>query len=463
MTDTAISQMPDDCDQVLPQIRRLVTPIPGPRSLALAKRQAAAVVHSIAPTMPVYAAAASGAVVVDVDGNSLIDLGSGIGTTSVGNAAPAVVEAAQQQLAAFTHTCFMTTPYELYIAVAERLAALYPRPAADAEQQPDQEYRALLMSSGSEAVENAIKIVRQATGRPGIVVLQNGFHGRTNLTLAMTGRARPYREGFGPFTPEIYRLPGSYPYRDQLAGPQAAAQLINLIEDQVGVGNLAAVLLEPIQGEGGVIVPAPGFVPTLAAWCKANQVALIADEVQCGMARSGHLWAIEHEGVVPDLLVTAKALAGGLPLAAVVGRSELMDCAAVGALGTTYGGNPAAAAACLATFDLIERNQLAERAAVIQQIVCQFLEDLAQTNRCLGQVRGRGAMIGVEVVHAGSKLPDPQTTTRWATAIRQAGVIVLNCGSHRNVLRLLPPLVIDERLLREGLAVIAQALAEVTA
>ncbi|MCL2780620.1 MAG: 4-aminobutyrate--2-oxoglutarate transaminase [Actinomycetia bacterium] len=435
----------------LPQERRLVTAIPGPRSQELAARAAAAIAKPVtSTTMPVFAAAAGGGVLVDVDGNSFIDFGCGIAVTTVGNAAPAVVAAVQAQAASFTHTSFATTPYPGYIEVAERLAALTPG---------DFPKRSLLINSGAEAVENAVKIARRYTGRQAIVVFDHAFHGRTNLTMGMTAKSMPYKSGFGPFAPEIYRAPMSYPYRDGLDGPAAAARTISQIEAQVGGANVAAIVIEPIQGEGGFVVPAPGFLPALAAWCRDNGAVFVADEIQSGIARTGDMFACEHEGVVPDLVTVAKGLAGGLPLSGVTGRAEIMDAIHPGGLGGTYGGNPIACAAALAALDTIEREGLLERARQIGAILSERLTALRAADPRVGDVRGRGAMQAIELVKPGGIAPDPATTLAVADKARHEGLIVLNCGTYGNVLRLLPPLSISDALLHEGLDVLAGALA----
>jgi len=325
--------------QDLVQERRLVTELPGPRSKELFARRQAAVSNGVSTLFPVFIERAGGGVLVDVDGNSLIDLGSGIAVASVGNAAPQVVANVTDQVAAFTHTCFMITPYEGYVEVCEELAAVTPGSHAK---------KSALFNSGSEAVENAVKIARHATNRTAIVVFDHAYHGRTNLTMALTAKNMPYKEGFGPFAPEVYRVPMSYPYRDGgVTGAQAAARAIDMITSQVGAHNVAAVLIEPIQGEGGFIVPAAGFLPAIAAWTKDNGALLIADEIQTGFCRTGAWFAADHEGIVPDLITTAKGIAGGLPLAAVTGRAEIMDAVHPGGLGGTYGGNPVACAAAL--------------------------------------------------------------------------------------------------------------------
>ncbi|GAA1741930.1 4-aminobutyrate--2-oxoglutarate transaminase [Aeromicrobium alkaliterrae] len=430
------------------QQRLLTTPIPGPRSTALMERKNGAVASGVGTTMPVFAVAAGGGVVVDVDGNHLIDLGSGIAVTTVGNAAPRVVAAVQEQVAAFTHTCFMITPYEGYVAVAERLNALTPG---------DHDKRTALFNSGAEAVENAVKIARVHTGRDAVAVFDHAYHGRTNLTMAMTAKNMPYKHGFGPFAGEVYRAPLSYPFRDGLDGAVAAARAIDVIEKQVGAENLACVVIEPIQGEGGFIEPAPGFLPALVDWCRANGVVFVADEVQTGFARTGDLFASDREGIVPDLIVTAKGIAGGLPLSAVTGRAEIMDATHTGGLGGTYGGNPVACAAALAAIETIEADGLLARAREIEAITLTRLRDLQASDPRIGDVRGRGAMIAVELVDPETADPDPELTKAVAAHAHRQGVIVLTCGTYGNVLRLLPPLSIGDELLHEALDVLAEA------
>ncbi len=435
----------------VPQRRHLTTPLPGPRSQELMARKSAAVAGGVGTTMPVFAAQAGGGVVVDVDGNSLIDLGSGIAVTTVGNSAPRVVAAVQEQVAAFTHTCFMVTPYEGYVAVAEALNRLTPG---------DHEKRTALFNSGAEAVENAVKIARAHTGRQAVVVFDHAYHGRTNLTMAMTAKSMPYKQGFGPFASEVYRAPLSYPFRDGgLDGATAAARALDVVEKQVGAVNVAAVVVEPIQGEGGFIEPAPGFLPALAAWCRENGVVFVADEVQTGFARTGDLFACDREGVVPDLVVTAKGIAGGLPLSAVTGRAEIMDAPHAGGLGGTYGGNPLACAAALAAIETVEQEGLVERARAVEALLKERLHALQARDARVGDVRGRGAMIAVELVRPGTTDPDPDLARAVSAAAHAEGVIVLTCGTYGNVLRLLPPLAIDDTLLGEGLDVLEAAFA----
>jgi 4-aminobutyrate aminotransferase/(S)-3-amino-2-methylpropionate transaminase len=439
------------------QSRHLATAIPGPKSAALIQRKAAAVSNGIGTTMPIYAARAGGGIVEDVDGNRFIDLGSGIAVTTIGNASPRVVDAVAAQAADFTHTCFMVTPYEEYVAVCEQLNRLTPVQG---------EKRSALFNSGSEAVENAIKIARSYTRKQAVVSFDHAYHGRTNLTMALTAKSMPYKHGFGPFAPEIYRAPLSYPFRDaefgkELAtdGEQAAKRALSVIDKQVGAANLAAVIIEPIQGEGGFIVPAEGFLSTLLAWCRSNDVVFIADEVQTGFARTGAMFACEHEGIDPDLIVTAKGIADGMPLSAVTGRAEIMDAPHVSGLGGTYGGNPVACAAALATIATIEADGLVARAAAIETLMKERLHQIQADDDRIGDVRGRGAMIAVELVKSGTTEPDADLTKALLAGAHAAGVIVLSCGTYGNVLRFLPPLTISDELLSEGLDVLTDVLA----
>jgi 4-aminobutyrate aminotransferase / (S)-3-amino-2-methylpropionate transaminase / 5-aminovalerate transaminase len=440
------------------QSRHLATEIPGPASLELSKRRAAAVSHGVGNTMPVFAARAAGGIVEDVDGNRLIDLGSGIAVTTIGNSAPRVVDAVCAQVADFTHTCFMVTPYEQYVAVAEQLNRLTPGSG---------EKRSVLFNSGSEAVENAVKIARSYTHKPAVVAFDHAYHGRTNLTMALTAKSMPYKSGFGPFAPEIYRAPLSYPFRDGLLdkelatdGELAAQRAIDVITKQVGAENLAAVVIEPIQGEGGFIVPAEGFLPALLDWCRRHNVVFVADEVQTGFARTGAMFACEHEGIEPDLTCIAKGIADGLPLSAVTGRAEIMDAPHPSGVGGTFGGNPVACAAALATIATIEADGLIERARQIERLMKDRLLALQVGDDRIGDVRGRGAMIAVEFVKPDTAEPDAELTNALATAAHAAGVIVLTAGTFGNVVRFLPPLTISDELLAEGLDILTGLLAE---
>ncbi|MFC6883874.1 MULTISPECIES: 4-aminobutyrate--2-oxoglutarate transaminase [Actinomadura] len=440
----------------LPQERRVVTEIPGPRSQALQERRAAAVPPGVGSVLPVYVTDAGGGVIVDVDGNSLIDFGSGIAVTGVGNANPRVAARVRAQAERFTHTCFMVAPYESYVAVCENLNRITPG---------DHAKRSILVNSGAEAVENAVKIARYATGRQAVVVFEHGYHGRTLLTMTLTAKNMPYKHGFGPYAPEVYRMPLAYPYRwptgPDNCGPEAAAQVAGEITSRIGASNVAAVVIEPIQGEGGFIEPAPGFLPAIAEFCRANGILFVADEVQTGFARTGDLFACEHEGVVPDLVTTAKGIAGGLPLAAVTGRADIMDKVHGGGLGGTYGGNPLACEAALAVLEEIENEKLTERARRIGETMLPRLRALAARHDVIGDVRGRGAMIAIEIVRdPATKEPAPELTAEIARRCHAAGLLVLTTGTYGNVLRFLPPLVIPEHLLHEGLDILETAFTD---
>ncbi|MEV6347317.1 4-aminobutyrate--2-oxoglutarate transaminase [Actinoplanes sp. NPDC051851] len=414
------------------------------------KRRVAAVARGVGSTIPFYIEKAGGGTLTDVDGREWLDFASGIAVTNVGNAAPKVVEAVRAQVERFTHTCFMVAPYESYVAVCEQLIELTPGSF---------EKRAALFNSGAEAVENAVKIARHATGRPAVVVFDHAYHGRTNLTMALTAKNMPYKHRFGPFAPEVYRAPMSYPLRDGgLDGAEAARKAIDVIEKQVGADNVAAVLIEPIQGEGGFIVPAPGFLPAIAAWASANGVVFIADEIQTGFCRTGQWFASEDEGLEPDLITTAKGMGGGLPIAGVVGRADLMDAVHAGGLGGTYGGNPVACAAALAAIETMRDLDLASAAQRIASILKPALVALAENDQGIADVRGRGAMIAVELVVPGGLDPDAARTAAVSQACHAAGLLTLTCGTYGNVLRFLPPLVISDEDLRRGIDILTTAL-----
>jgi 4-aminobutyrate aminotransferase/(S)-3-amino-2-methylpropionate transaminase len=438
----------------LPQRRNLVTEIPGPASRALMERRNGVVARGVSTTLPVFVTAAGGGVLLDADGNSLIDFGSGIAVTSVGNAASAVTRRVQAQVAQFTHTCFMVTPYTGYVEVCEELARRTPGTHAK---------RSALFNSGAEAVENAIKVARHYTGRSAVVAFDHAYHGRTNLTMALTAKNMPYKQGFGPFASEVYRVPMAYPLRwpDGPAACRAEALDVvkSLIHAQVGEQNVAAVIIEPVQGEGGFIVPPDGFLPGLAEFCRENGIVFIADEIQSGFCRTGDWFACDHEGVVPDLVTTAKGIAGGLPLAAVTGRAEIMDAVHPGGLGGTYGGNPVACAAALGSIATMEEQDLAGKARRIGEVMLPRLRKLAEAHPVIAEVRGRGAMIAVELTRPGTLEPDPAATAAVAAFCHKAGLVVLTCGTFGNVLRFLPPLVIGEDLLEEGLGILEDAFA----
>src|SRR4051794_34902732 len=436
----------------LTQRRSLLTEIPGPRSAEKLDRKKAYVADGVGTTLPVFIVEAGGGVLVDVDGNHLIDLGSGIAVVTVGNAAPAVVRNVQEQVAAFTHTCFMVTPYDGYVDVCEALAELTPG---------DHAKKSALFNSGAEAVENAVKIARVATGRDAVAVFDHAYHGRTNLTMAMTAKAMPYKFGFGPFAGEVYRLPMSYPFRETagIKGEDAAARAIDQLEKQVGADNVACVVIEPILSEGGFVVPAEGFLPALAAWCRDHGVVFVADEIQSGFCRTGEWFACDHEGVVPDLITTAKGIAGGLPLAAVTGRAELMDAVHVGGLGGTYGGNPVACAAALGSIEEMRSHDLPARARAVESLIRRRLDALASDHPVTGDIRGRGAMMAIELCAPGTIEPDAARAAAVAAYCHKSGVVVLTCGTWGNVFRFLPPLAISDELLEEAFDVVADAFA----
>jgi 4-aminobutyrate aminotransferase/(S)-3-amino-2-methylpropionate transaminase len=432
----------------------LVTEVPGPRSRALTARRGSAVARGVSSVLGAWVERASGALLTDVDGNTLLDLGSGIAVTGVGHAHPRVVAAVREQVERFTHTCFMVSPYEGYLEVCEALARLTPG---------DHDKRSVLLSSGAEAVENAVKIARTATGRDAVVVFDHGYHGRTNLTMAMTAKVMPYKKGFGPFAGEVHRVPMSYPFRDPrgTTGEQAARRALDLVEKQVGADEVAAVVVEPVQGEGGFVVPAPGFLPALQQWCRANGALLVADEIQTGFARTGAMFASEHEDVVPDLVTTAKGIAAGLPLAAVTGRAEVVDAVHPGGLGGTYGGNPVACAAALAAIEVYAEEGLVERAREIEGVIGASLRAAQQRLPAIGDVRGRGAMMALELVGPDGITPDPVAAATVSSRCHARGVLTLTCGTYGNVIRLLPPLVITDGQLAAGLDVLVGSLDEV--
>jgi len=429
----------------VPQDRLLRTEIPGPRSRELMARRNTAIPVGVGTTLGVFVARAGGGIIEDVDGNRLIDFASGISVTNVGNSAPRVVAAVAEQVERFTHTCFQVTPYLGYVEVCERLNQLAPGA---------QEKRTFLVNSGAEAVENAVKVARYATGRSGVVAFDHGFHGRTLLGMSLTGKAMPYKRGFGPFAPEVYRAAYSDPFR----GTGKLAETLDTLETMVGAASIACVVVEPIAGEGGFVVPEPGWLPGLAQWCRDNDVVLVADEIQSGFGRTGAWFACEHEGVVPDIVTTAKSLGGGLPIAAVTGRADLMDKVHPGGLGGTFGGNPLACAAALAAFDTMESEGLLERASRIGAVMLDRLEAMAASHPAVGDARGRGAMVAIELVGPDGITPDKAFTAKVAAACHAQGLLVLTAGTYGNVIRLLPPLVIPEDLLQEGLGILEAAL-----
>jgi len=437
------------------QVRKLLTSIPGPKSQEVIKRRAEAVSASLGMAIPVVVEKAGGGVIVDIDGNSIIDMGAGIAVVNVGNSADRVVKNVKEQVEAFTHTCFMIAPYLGYIQVCEALNRLTPG---------DHKKKSALFNSGAEAVENAVKIARNFTKRQAVVVFEHGYHGRTNLTMAMTAKNMPYKDGFGPFTPEVYRMPMSYPYRcDSCSGACQESVLdtvLHKIEKEIGAKNVACIVIEPILGEGGFIVPCKGFLPGLVKFTQENGILFIADEVQTGFARTGQMFACEDESIVPDLITTAKGIAGGLPLAAVTGRADVMDSIHPSGLGGTFGGSPIACAAALGAIATIEEENLVKRANELGLIMRSSLEAMKKKYPIIGDVRGRGAMQAIELVIPGSKDPNPAALTSVIKYCQQNGVLILSAGTYSNVIRLLPPLVMPEHLLKEALEVLEAGLAQ---
>ena len=431
----------------------LATTVPGPKSIELQKRRASSVSAGVGATLPIFVEKAAGGIVVDVDGNSLIDLGSGIAVTGVGNSASEVVKRVVAQVQNFTHTCFMVTQYEGYVEVCEALNRLTPGQHLK---------RSALFNTGAEAVENAVKIARAYTRRQAVVVFEHAYHGRTNLTMGMTAKSMPYKHSFGPFAPEIYRMPLSYPAHDGLTGQEAAAVAISRMDKEIGAENIAAIVIEPIAGEGGFIVPASGFLPALVEYAAVAKAVFIADEVQTGFCRTGKWFASEHDDIVPDLIVTAKGIAGGLPLAGVTGRAEIMDSVHPGGLGGTYGGNPLACAAALGSIATMEAENLVSRAQHIEVVMKPRLAKIAGDTGVIADVRGRGAMIAVEIVDGENRKPDAALTSAVAKECHANGVIVLTAGTYGNVLRFLPPLVISDELLDQALDIIEQAFHSLT-
>ena len=438
----------------LEQKRHVVTAIPGPNSVALQKRRTEVVSAGVGTMLPIFIEEAHGAILKDADGNHLIDMGSGIGVVTIGHTNERLVAAVQEQVAKLTHTLFTVAPYEPYVRAAELLTSHAPC---------GKKKKAAFFNSGAEAVENAVKIARKATGRTEIAVFDHSYHGRTNLTMAMNFKAHPYGTGFGPLAGSVHHAPMSYPFRDPegMTGPEAATRAITYLEKRVGASQLAALFIEPIQGEGGFIIPAPGFLLTLQEWTRANGIVLVADEVQSGMARTGKWFASEwEEGFEPDLITVAKGIAGGMPLSGVVGRAEIMDSAHAGGLGGTFGGTPTAVAAAVAVMEQFEEGGWFERAEQIGEILSGRLTAMQNNYPVIGDVRGKGAMQAIELVRPGSMDPNPEATDAVMKHCHQNGVLVLNAGTYNNVLRFLPPLAISDELLHDALDVLAAGLAK---
>jgi len=381
-------------------------------------------------------------------------MAAGIGVNNVGNSAQRVIDRVIEQVQAFSHTCFTVAPYQGYIDVCAKLNAHTPG---------THKKKSVLVNSGAEAVENAVKIARHATKRQAIVVFEHAYHGRTNLTMALTAKNMPYKEGFGPFASEIYRMP--MPYELRWLGDKATItadaleEVAHKIEKEIGAHNVAAIMIEPIQGEGGFIVPPKGFLPGLSKYCSENGIIFIADEVQTGFARTGNMFAVEAENVVPDMIITAKGIAGGMPLAAVTGRAEIMDAVHASGLGGTYGGNPVACAASLGVFETIEEDGLIQRAREVGELLGTSLRALAAKYPIIAEVRGRGAMQAIELVKPGSLDPNSEAMTQVINYCAKKGVLLLSAGTYSNVIRFLPPIVISDELLLDAMSVLDEAFA----
>src|SRR5512147_8966 len=435
---------------------RLQTEIPGPNSRALLARRARAVPKGVPAVTPIAVVHAEGAVLTDADGNRLIDFGGGIGVVNTGHRHPGVVEAVRTQLDRFAHVCFPVSTYEPYVELAERLNRITPG---------SHEKRTFFVNSGAEAVENAVKVARFFTGRQAILCFEHGFHGRTNLAMALTSKVMPYKKGFGPFAPEVYQIPYPYCYRcaEEPSGERccmaSAARLEQVLAATVDPGSIAAIIMELELGEGG-FVPAPvEYVQMLAAFARQHGILFIADEIQTGFGRTGRMFASEHYGLVPDLITTAKSLAGGLPLAAVTGRADVLDAAQPGGLGGTYGGNPLACAAALAVLEVMETENIAERGAKIGEKIRSRFKAWQGRFPVIGDVRGLGAMVAMELVKdRETRAPNKELTGKLQAEALKRGVILLSAGTLGNVIRVLVPLTVEDAVLEEGLAVMEAAL-----
>jgi len=437
----------------------LKTEIPGPRSRELYARREAAVPRGPYNATPIFVKEGKGAILTDVDGNRFIDFAGGIGCMNVGHANDAVAAAVAEQARHFTHTCFHVSPYESYVRLAERLNALVPG---------DGPKKTLFANSGAEAVENAVKIARAATGREAVIAFEDGFHGRTLLAMSLTSKVHPYKAGFGPFAPEIYRVPYAYCYRCSynLEYPSCGVACANALEDYfkryVAVENVAAIILEPILGEGGFVVPPKEFLPKLRDITQRHGILLIADEVQTGFGRSGKLFAIEHSGVQPDILIAAKSIAGGLPLSSITGRAEVMDAPGVGGLGGTFGGNPVSLAAAHAVLDQMQSGDILAKADRIGQAFAARAASWKERFPVVGEVRGVGAMWAVELVSdRKTKAPAKDATSAVSKKCYERGLVTISAGTYGNVIRSLMPLVISDEELTEGLTIFEGALSEV--
>jgi len=431
------------------QERLVVTEIPGPKSLALHERRKNAVSAGVGATFPVYIERAKGAIIVDVDGNHIVDMGGGIGVNTIGHADDAVIEAAFEQAQRFTHTLFTVNGYESYVRLCELLAQHTPGDFAK---------KSVLVNSGAEAVENAVKIARKFTGRPGVAVIDHGYHGRTNLTMSMNFKAMPYNLGFGPFAGDVHHAPNSYPFHDKLTGAEAAARTISWLDKRAGATDLACLVVEPVQGEGGFIVPADGYLPAMQKWCNDNGIVFVSDEVQSGIMRTGAYYASEHFGLVPDLVTTAKGVGGGFVIAAVTGRADIMDASHVGGLGGTFGGNPMSAAAAVQIFEEIEKRDLLGEAQRVGRVLGGALLDLQKKHNIIGEVRGIGAMQAIEFTEPGTDTPISDVVPFITAYAIKKGLLLLSAGTYGNVLRFLPPVITSDELLLDAVSIIDEAL-----
>ena len=421
-----------------------------PSNTALQARKEAAMAKGLGNLAPVYVERAAGAEVWDVEGNRYIDFGSGIAVVNTGHCHPKVIAAVKEQLERFHHTCLMVSPYPVAVELAERLNAIAP--ITDA--------RSIFVSTGAEAIENAIKIARAHTGRPGVIAFSGGFHGRTNLTMGLTGKVAGYKAGFGPFPGEIYHAPFPIAYHG-VSMAESLKALEMLFKVDIEPSRVAAIVIEPIQGEGGFYPVPEGFLAALRKICDDHGIVLVCDEIQTGFARTGRLFAVEHDGVEPDIITMAKGLAGGFPIAAVTGKAEIMNAAGAGGLGGTYAGSPLGCAAALAVLDVIEEEKLAERAIRIGDTITAALEKLQQAHPDrIGEIRSKGAMIAVELVKNGDpNQPDADLVKAIVAEAPKHGLILLSCGIRGNVIRILVPLTIEEAILEEGLGILAKVFA----
>ena len=431
--------------------------IPGAKSRDLMARRQKFVARGVSSTMNVFAAKADGAIIEDVDGNRYIDFAGGIGAMNIGHARPEVTKAIAEQAANFTHTCFSVMMYESYVALAERIVKLAPGDFAK---------KAIFFNSGAEAVENAVKIARYSTGRPAIIAFDNGYHGRTLMTMTMTAKVNPYKYRFGPYATEVYRAPFPYPYRMNMSPQDASAYCIEELErmfiGEVAPDQVAALVIEPVQGEGGFMVAPPGFLKALKAICDKHGILFVADEIQSGFCRTGQMFAVEHDQVAPDIMIVAKSMGAGMPISGVVGRADIMDAPPPGTLGGTYSGNPVACAAALAVLDLYEKEDFAARSREVGRTVTERFLKLQEKYPLVGDVRGLGGMVAMELVKdRKTKEPDSHTASDILAAAHQRGLVLIKAGMYDNVLRVLVPLCVTDEQLQQGLAIFEDAFTSV--